>query len=42
MFERNLSYDGHTRRFLIMPRRGVDGWEVREEQDSARRASQAL
>ena len=34
MFERNLSCDGHTRRFLIEPR-GSSGWEVREEQDSA-------
>jgi hypothetical protein len=34
MFERNLSCDGHTRRFLIEAR-GADGWEVREEQDSA-------
>ena len=34
MFERNLHCDGHTRRFLIEAK-GVDGWEVREEQDSA-------
>lgn len=34
MFERNLSCDGHTRRFLIESR-GPQGWEVREEQDSA-------
>jgi len=34
MFERNLSHDGHTRRFLIEAR-GAAGWEVREEQDSA-------
>jgi len=34
MFERNLHCDGHTRRFLIEAR-GVDGWEVREEKDSA-------
>jgi N-methylhydantoinase B/oxoprolinase/acetone carboxylase alpha subunit len=34
MFERNLSYDGHTRRFSIESRGGA-GWEVREEQDSA-------
>jgi hypothetical protein len=34
MFERNLSCGGHTRRFLIESR-GAQGWEVREEQDSA-------
>ncbi len=34
MFERNLHCGGHTRRFLIEAR-GVNGWEVREEQDSA-------
>lgn len=34
MFERNLSHDGHTRRFLITVS-GAQGWEVREEQDSA-------
>jgi hypothetical protein len=34
MFERNLSHDGHTRRFLIKAS-GAQGWEVREEQDSA-------
>ena len=34
MFERNLHCDGHTRRFLIKSR-GADGWEVREEADSA-------
>lgn len=34
MFQRSLHYDGHTRRFLIESR-GADGWEVREEQDSA-------
>jgi N-methylhydantoinase B/oxoprolinase/acetone carboxylase alpha subunit len=34
LFERNLSCDGHTRRFLIETK-GAEGWEVREEQDSA-------
>ena len=34
MFERNLSCDGHTRRFLIESR-GADGWIVREERDEA-------
>ena len=34
MFEWNLSNGGHTRRFLIESR-GAEGWEVREEQDSA-------
>ena len=34
MFEWNLSNGGHTRRFLIESR-GTEGWEVREEQDSA-------
>jgi N-methylhydantoinase B/oxoprolinase/acetone carboxylase alpha subunit len=34
LFERNLSFDGHTRRFLIESK-GGEGWEVREEQDSA-------
>lgn len=34
LFERNLSCDGHTRRFLIESK-GAEGWEVREEQDSA-------
>jgi hypothetical protein len=29
-----LHCDGHTRRFLIEAK-GADGWEVREEQDSA-------
>lgn len=34
MFERQLTHDGHTRRYLISAT-GVSGWEVREEQDSA-------
>jgi N-methylhydantoinase B/oxoprolinase/acetone carboxylase alpha subunit len=34
LFERHLSCDGHTRRFLIESK-GSAGWEVREEQDSA-------
>lgn len=34
MFERNLRCDGHTRRFPIESK-GGEGWEVREEQDSA-------
>lgn len=34
MFERNLSHGGHTRRFVITAR-DAQGWEVREEQDSA-------
>jgi hypothetical protein len=33
MYERSLSYDGHTRRFQISAI-GGSGWEVREEQDS--------
>jgi hypothetical protein len=33
MYERSLSYDGHTRRFQISAA-GASGWEVREEQDS--------
>jgi hypothetical protein len=33
MFQRSLSYDGHTRRFQISAA-GASGWEVREEQDS--------
>jgi hypothetical protein len=33
MYERSLSYDGHTRRFQINAI-GGSGWEVREEQDS--------
>jgi hypothetical protein len=34
MFERQLTHDGHTRRYLIAAA-DVAGWEVREEQDSA-------
>jgi hypothetical protein len=34
MFERQLSHDGHTRRYRIAAA-GLAGWEVREEQDSA-------
>ncbi len=34
MYERSLSYDGHTRRFQIIAAAGASGWEVREEQDS--------
>ncbi len=34
MFERNLTCDGHTRRFVIEPR-GADGWVVKEERDAA-------
>jgi hypothetical protein len=33
MYDRSLSYDGHTRRFQIKPL-DLAGWEVREEQDS--------
>jgi N-methylhydantoinase B/oxoprolinase/acetone carboxylase alpha subunit len=34
MFEQCLTHDGHTRRFRIKAI-GGEGWEVREEQDSA-------
>ncbi len=41
MYERSLSYDGHTRRFQIIAA-GASGWEVREEQDSHRRPREGL
>lgn len=33
MFAKELSHDGHTKRFSVS-RAGERGWEIREEQDS--------
>lgn len=33
MFAKELSHDGHIKRFLVLPA-GERGWEVRVEQDS--------